>query len=104
MTKVLGKNAMWAGNANTDNKTKYDGPATDRIIIANNILMDTDNQLEALNYNANNYYMGDVNMDGVTKYDGANNDRLLIQYLILTYPLNTENLRNYDGMNEQLPE
>jgi len=74
------------------------------MIIANNILLDGGNQLEALNFTAKGYYMGDLNMDGETKYDGAQNDRLLIQYFILTYPLNTEKLRNYNDMLEQLPE
>ena len=104
MTTMLGKNALWAGNANADAKTKYDGTMPDRMIIANNILLDGNNQLEALNFTGNGYYMGDLNMDGKTKYDGAQNDRLLIQYFILTYPLNTEKLRNYNDMLEQLPE
>jgi len=104
MTSMAGKNAMWAGNANTDGQTKYDGQNTDRIIIANNILMDANNQLDALNYQAKGYYMGDINMDGTTKYDGANNDRLMIQYFILTYPLNSAQLRNYSEMKEQVKE
>jgi len=104
MTTMGGKNALWAGNANANIQTKYDGVMPDRMIIANNILLDGGNQLEALNFTAKGYYMGDLNMDGETKYDGAQNDRLLIQYFILTYPLNTEKLRNYNDMLEQLPE
>jgi len=104
MTSMAGKNALWAGNANADDKTKYDGVMPDRMIVANNILLDGANELEALNYTGIGYYMGDLNMDGETKYDGALNDRLLIQYFILTYPLNTEQLRNYNDMIEQLKE
>ena len=104
MTNMLGKKALWMGNANKDSRTKYDGAANDRIIANFEVITESGNVLNALNYNAaKGYYQGDINLDGQVKYDGANNDRVLIQNVILTYPLNAQYLRNYNNLLEQLP-
>ena len=104
VTTILGKRALWMGNANKDIKTKYDGAANDRIVPNFEAITEQGNVLNSLNYDfANGYYQGDVNMDGKVKYDGIGNDRILIQNVILTYPLNNSLLRNYNNLLEQLP-
>ena len=104
MTTISGKRALWAGNANADNKVKYDGSANDRIKLANDVLTSPSNSGFNLNFdNAIDYLQGDIDMSGKAKYDGSNNDRILIQNLVLTYPLNTLILNNYNDLLEQLP-
>ncbi|MEM6316095.1 MAG: Ig-like domain-containing protein [Bacteroidota bacterium] len=106
VTTMSGKRALWAGNANIDVKSKYDGATNDRIIIGNNTLSFRQNVLLNLNFgNAFGYFQGDVDMDGIVKYDGANNDRIRLQNILLNYPLNFRNLRinNFNNMIEQVP-
>jgi len=102
-TALYGKNALWAGNANADNKIKYDGSFNDQIIIATEIITSPNNIEQVLNYdNAIGYYQGDINMDGKVKYDGFLNDRIILQSILLGYPNNTSNLDNYNLMLEQI--
>ena len=97
--------ALWTGNANQDNKTKYDGGANDQVIIMSEVLTFPQNTDLLLNYtNAVGYFLGDINMDGRTKFDGDGNDRIIIQGISLTYPLNTTYLNNYDLLLEQIPQ
>jgi len=104
MTTMSGKRALWAGNANGDNKVKYDGSANDRIRLANDVITHPSNSGFNLNFdNAIDYLQGDIDMDGKAKYDGGSNDRILIQNIALTYPLNTLTLNNYNDLLEQLP-
>ncbi len=107
VTTVSGKRALWAGNANIDFKSKYDGAANDRILIGNDVITHVLNSMTTLNYaNTLGYYQGDLNLDGRTKYDGASNDRIILQNIILTYPLNSNDLQinNYNNMIEQIPD
>lgn len=100
---LYGKNALWAGNANADNKIKYDGSFNEQIIIAAEIITFPDNTERVLNYdNAIGYYQGDTNMDGKVKYDGIFNDRIILQFILLTYPGNTSHLSNYNLLLEQV--
>lgn len=104
MATIGGNRALYSGNANFDERIKYDGAANDRQIVASQVLTHPNNAGLILNFaNANGYYSGDVNMDGVVLYDGANNDRQLILNTILTYPLNQNLLSNYNGLLEQMP-
>jgi hypothetical protein len=104
MTTITGKRALWLGNCNADNKTKYDGAATDRTKVSSEVLGFAGNVTGSYVYNnAIGYFSGDVNMDGKVKYDGISNDRLIIQQTVQTYPLNTTLSNNYNNMLEQLP-
>ena len=97
--------ALWAGNANADNKTKYDGAFNDRNTLVTNITSYPTNTDHTLNFNnAIGYLQGDVNMDGKAKYDGIFNDRIIIQnIIIIQYGLNMFNLLNYNNLIEQIP-
>lgn len=104
MPTVGGIKALYSGNANFDERIKYDGSGNDRQISASQVLTHPNNAGVILNFaNANGYYSGDINMDGVVLYDGANNDRQLILNTVLTYPLNQNMLSNYNGLLEQVP-
>ena len=103
MTGYTGK-ALFAGNANYDNKIKYDGVNNDRQTMGSQVLSDSGNTGQVLNFNAEGYLSGDINMDGIIKYDGAGNERQVMQNSVLTYPLNTGNLNNYNNMIEQIPQ
>ncbi len=103
MTGYTGK-ALFAGNANYDNKIKYDGINNDRQTMGSQVLSDSENTGQVLNFNAEGYLSGDINMDGTVKYDGAGNERQVMQNSVITYPLNTGNLNNYNNMIEQIPQ
>jgi len=104
VTTVLNKRALWIGNTNKDGKSKYDGPNNDRIVANFEVVTESGNTQNALNYDfATGYYQGDVNMDGKVKYDGVGNDMILIQNGVITYPLNISFLKNFNDLLEQLP-
>ena len=103
-TDASGKKCLWAGNANADTRTKYDGALNDRLKISSDVIdFPTNTSKSYIFNNALGYFMGDINMDGRVKYDGLNNDRILIQEIILSYSLNPSGLSNYNNMIEQLP-
>jgi hypothetical protein len=100
-----GIQALWAGNAITDNKVKYQGPSTDNTPILVRVLTDPGNTSPTYNFNnSTGYDLSDINMDGQTKYQGVNNDPSYIFLNVLfNYSLNTGGLYNYDLLVEQLP-
>jgi len=101
---VGGMQALHAGNANSDNKVKYDGPSNDQLVILSEVILHPDNSSRIFNFgNAGGYHRGDINMDGIVKYDGARNDRFVNQFIIFFYPLNSTRLNNYNNMIEQIP-
>jgi hypothetical protein len=100
-----GLRALYAGNANLDAKTKYDGVTNDRQMIGSQVLSYPGNSGLVLNFsNAIGYFSGDINMDGKALYDGANNDRQLILSIVINHPLNTSDLNNFNDMIEQIPQ
>jgi hypothetical protein len=104
MTTISGKKALWAGNCNSDAKTKYDGAGSDRQTIATNVLNFPTNTAASYTFNnAFGYFMGDINLDGKVKYDGGGNDRLFIQQIVQSYGLNSGVSNNYNNFLEQLP-
>jgi hypothetical protein len=104
MVTVGAVKALWAGNCNADNKTKYDGTATDQQKISSNVTTFATNTTTSFTFNnAVGYFEGDVNMDGKAKYDGNGNDRILIQQLVQSFGLNATGSNNYNNLVEQLP-
>jgi hypothetical protein len=106
MVDVGGLNALWAGNANADNKVKYLGNSNDNLTIQAEVTGDNGNV--NLNHNYNNafgYFDGDINMDGKVKYQGSLNDPTFIFMNVLFHyaPVNTLGLYDYDLFLEQLP-
>ena len=109
-TTVSGKQALWAGDANHNGKTKYQGSANDLITIFSEVIgAQAGNPNPLYNYNnALGYYFGDVNMDGKVKYQGTSNDTSLIFTNVITNyqtvtQMNSGQLYNFDFMLEQVP-
>ena len=104
VTTVGGHRALHAGNANTDNKVKYDGGNNDQLVILSEVILHPDNNSQIFNFgNASGYHRGDINMDGLVKFDGARNDRFVTQFIVFFYPLNETKLNNFNNMIEQMP-
>ena len=104
-SSLFGLRALWGGNFNADEKTKYDGSLNDRIILSAEIIQATGNTLQTLNYDgAVGYYQSDINLDGKIKYDGIGNDRILLQGILFGYPGNSSYLNNYNEMIEQIKQ
>ncbi|MES2777314.1 MAG: hypothetical protein V4722_24260 [Bacteroidota bacterium] len=96
--------ALWAGNANTDNKVKYQGGTNDRTLIQSNVIDFPGNVSLNINYDlAFGYFKGDINLDSKTKYQGGANDRTILQSLVLGFLLNSTLNINYDLFVQQLP-
>lgn len=105
MATVDGVRALYAGNANSDIRTKYDGITNDRQTIGSQVLTYPANSGQVLNYsNAVGYFTGDINMDGKALYDGSGNDRQIILSIVINHPLNTSDLNNFNDMIEQIPQ
>lgn len=106
MVTINGKQALWAGDANTDGKVKYIGGASDNSRVLNDVISAQGaGQNPAYNYDfAFGYFFGDVDLNGKAKYQGTVNDPTVIfNNVIVAYPLNTLQLYNYDFLIEQLP-
>jgi hypothetical protein len=94
--------ALFAGNANADNKIKYQGVGSDRTTILTQLLNYPANVFYEYNYGfAFGYYSGDTNMDGQLKYMGSGNDAVIMLSNLLNYT--TGSTQSYDFMIEQLP-
>ncbi len=99
-----GKRALWSGNANGDNKVKYQGGTNDRTLIQSDVVNFPNNTTLNVNYDqAFGYFSGDINLDSKAKYQGSANDRTILQSLVLGYLLNTTLNINYDLFLQQLP-
>ena len=101
---VNGQYALWAGNANQDNKVKYAGPANDLSSVVFNILNYSTNLTQNLNFTqAKGYLDGDINMNGFVRIFGATSDAAIIRNNVYIFPLNISNVYNYNAMFEQIP-
>lgn len=105
MITVGSVKALWAGNANADNKVKYQGSSNDNATILSQVLTHPGNTGGVYNYNSGfGYYGGDINMDGKVKYQGTGSDANFIFFNVITaYSPNVGDLYNYDLFREQLP-
>jgi hypothetical protein len=100
------RRALWACNANVDNRVKYQGSANDNTILLTQVLAYPTNVLSTYNFNsAFGYFNGDINMDGKVKYQGSANDAAIIfSNVIGQYSsLNILSLYNYNLFLEQTP-
>ena len=106
MASVNGMNALWAGDANSDSKVKYQGGNSDSNNIFLEVLTFPGNDNGSYNYDfAFGYFRADTNMDGKAKYQGSNNDNsLLFLNIVINYGLNSGSNYNYDSLIEQLPK
>ncbi|MFM2387072.1 MAG: hypothetical protein RL660_1829, partial [Bacteroidota bacterium] len=103
--QILGtRYALWAGNANSDNRVKYIGSFNDVSTVQNQVLTYPTNLSGTLNYSlANGYLDGDINLNANAKAVGVGSDVAIIQSNVFNYPKNTTNTLNYGLFLEQLP-
>ncbi|WP_155296343.1 beta strand repeat-containing protein [Spirosoma rigui] len=107
MATINGKKALWAGNANHDDRVKYTGLQNDNTAILDDVINAQLLPPPAYNYDlAFGYFFGDLDMDGKVKYQGQTIDPNVIfnNVLSLFLPNATDGqLYNYDLFIEQLP-
>ena len=71
-----GKFALWAGNANGDDKIKFTGLSNDALVVIQALGGNQSLQLNGV-YNA-----ADLNMDGNIRYSGLNNDMIFLNSIL----------------------
>jgi hypothetical protein len=71
-TTINGFNLLWAGNANSNTTSRYQGTANDRATVLTDL---GSNELSILN---NVYHRADLNMNRNVRYQGSANDRAFL--------------------------
>lgn len=88
MLEKNGEHLMWAGDANGNGQTAYQGPGNDVFTMLAPILSSSENDGDA-NFVLPGYRATDINLDGDTVYQGPDNDRNLILFQVtIPHPLN----------------
>lgn len=95
------KQALWAGNSQTDDKIIFQGTDNETTIMFFSVLQDTNNNNLNLNYITSGYYEGDIDMNGQCIFSGINNDPNIVFFNVLSFPDN-QGLPNFI-IQEQLP-
>jgi len=94
--------ALWAGDANSDNRVINAGPNNDRNAVLTRVLTDPGNPQGNANYVVTGYGVTDLNLDGKTIAAGPNNEMNVILTTVLTHPGNSSQNANY-VVQEQVP-
>jgi len=94
--------ALWAGDANTDNRVINAGPNNDQNAVLTVVLTDPGNTSGNANYIVNGYGVTDLNLDGKTIAAGPNNEMNVILTTVFTHPGNSSASANY-VVQEQVP-
>ena len=101
---INGYMAMWAGNANRDNKIKYASPNDDQTNQLFEVILFGSNISFVTNYDfAYGYFGGDYDMNSKLKYSAPNDDQSLLFLQLLLYSHNSAFVTNFDWFLEQLP-
>ena len=95
--------ALWAGNANMDNKVIFQGAGSDRDAIFFDVFLDPGNTNGSFNFIGHGYKSTDTNMDSKFIYQGSGNDvDQMIFFNIILHPGNPQASINYI-IYQQLP-
>jgi hypothetical protein len=94
--------ALWAGNAQNDNRIIFQGPNNDPDPVFFSVYFDSDNIDFLANYIQSGYLDSDVNMDCSTIFQGPNNEPDIIFFNVFFHPENTSLFANYIVW-EQIP-
>ncbi|HOX76515.1 MAG TPA: hypothetical protein PLW31_00645 [Bacteroidales bacterium] len=96
--------ALWAGNANGDNKVIYQGNDNDPTAIGFVVSNDPGNVNDEFTYDqVYGYYDEDVNLDGYVIYQGNNNDPTAVGFSVSNHPGNVDDEFTFDEVVEQIP-
>jgi|GEM_PF-4366363 len=96
-----GRQGMWAGNSQIDNKLVFQGAENEPTAIFFTILQADGNDQSFPDYIAFGYYNSDVDMNGQCIFSGANNENNTVFFNVLTFPEN-QGAANFI-IYEQLP-
>jgi len=96
------KMGMWAGNVNGDNQIIFQGPNNEPNQVFFDILTDSNNVNNLVNFIKTGYNLEDIDMDGQTIYQGGGNENNPVFINIMLHPENYTNLNNYI-IEQQLP-
>lgn len=80
--------ALWAGNANGDDRVRYQGSANDANDIKDQVLAHPDNGSGNNLFFYFAYDNADIDMDSRIRYQGSGNDANLIKDIVLSHPDN----------------
>ena len=94
--------ALWAGNANGDNRVRYLGPSNDTNRIKDSVLNHLGNFTNSNYYPYRGYDNSDLNLNGIIRYLGPGNDTNILKDVIRSHPLNIT-LSNYYPIFSQIP-
>ena len=94
--------ALWAGNANGDDRVRYQGSSNDANYIKDEVLADPGNGAGNNLYFYFGYDNADVDLDSRIRYQGSSNDANIIKDIVLAHPSNGA-LNNLFFFLQQLP-
>jgi hypothetical protein len=95
-TTIGGLNAMWAGNASVDNKVVFQGPNNDPDAIFFDVLGDSGNTSQIVNFIRNNVYSSsDLDMNGKVIFQGPTNEVDVIFFEVFGHPENVNQILNF---------
>lgn len=94
--------ALWAGNANSDDKIIFSGNDNDPTQLFFRILSNSSNGLVSPSYVMEGYFKEDLNLDGKIILQGAGTDANIPFFNCIEHPENTNSYTNY-FIVEQLP-
>lgn len=94
--------ALWAGNANGDDRVRYQGSSNDANYIKDEVLADPGNGSGNNLYFYFGYDNADIDMDSRIRYQGSANDSNIIKDIVLAHPSNGA-LNNLFFFLQQLP-
>lgn len=97
-----GNMALWAGNANGDDRVRYQGSSNDTNYIKDEVLADPGNGSGNNLYFYFGYDNADIDMDSRIRYQGSSNDANIIKDIVLAHP-NNDALNNLFFFLQQLP-
>lgn len=101
---VLGYQAMWAGDFDSNGKIKFTNPNDDQNTLYFDVLVYPLNVSNTSNYNfVHGYLQSDYDMNSKSKYDNPNDDKNFLFNQVLSYTLNFELLSNFNFIIHQVP-
>ncbi|WP_452230926.1 hemagglutinin protein [Lacinutrix sp. MEBiC02404] len=86
---LSGTMALWAGDVNGNNQSRYLGPNNDASALKNAIVNHSGNTTSSNYYPFTGYNNADINMNGQVRYLGPNNDSAILKNVIVNHPSNT---------------
>lgn len=94
--------ALWGGNANADDRTRYQGSNNDTNFIKDQVRFHPNNPSNSNFFVYFDYSNADINMDGRVRYQGSNNDTNIIKDIVRLHP-NNPALSNFFLILQQTP-